>query len=64
MEQEVKYEEALAELGVIANKMENGGYDIDELAEQLRRAQYLIKVCKAKLTQTDEEIKKILEGEK
>lgn len=59
----IKYEEALAELGVIANKMENGGYDIDQLADQLRRAQQLIKLCKAKLTQTDEEIKKILEAE-
>lgn len=58
----LKYEEALAELGLIASKMESGGYDIDQLADQLRRAQQLIKLCRAKLTQTDEEIKKILEA--
>lgn len=59
----IKYEEALAELEAIARKMENGGYDIDQLADQLRRAQQLIKLCKAKLTLADEEIKKILEAE-
>lgn len=58
------YEDALAELAVIARKMEDGDYDIDQLAEQLKRAQVLIKLCRDKLTKTDEEIKKILaEGE-
>lgn len=58
----LRYEDALAELSSIASKMESGGYDIDQLADQLRRAQQLIKLCRAKLTQTDEEIKKILEN--
>lgn len=61
---ESPYEDALAELAVIARKMEDGDYDIDQLAEQLKRAQVLIKLCRDKLTKTDEEIKKILaEGE-
>lgn len=57
------YEKALAELEVIARKMESGGYDIDQLADQLKRAQALIKLCRDKLTKTDAEIKKILDAE-
>ena len=57
---EIKYEAAYAELQSIVNKMENDELDIDQLSEQLKRAQELIKLCKDKLTKTDEEIKKIL----
>lgn len=57
---EIKYEAALAELQTIVNKMENDSLDIDQMSEQLKRAQELIKLCKDKLTKTDEEIKKIL----
>ena len=57
---EIKYEAAFAELQSIVNKMENDELDIDQLSEQLKRAQELIKHCKDKLTKTDEEIKKIL----
>ena len=58
--EEIKYEAAFAELQSIVNKMENDELDIDQLSEQLKRAQELIKFCKDKLTKTDEEIKKIL----
>ena len=57
---EQKYEEAFAELQTIVRKMENDELDIDQMSDQLRRAQQLIKLCKDKLTKTDEEIKKIL----
>ena len=57
----MKYEEALQQLESIVNKMEQGEYDIDELAEQLKTAQKLIKLCRDKLTKTDAEIKKILD---
>ena len=50
----------MAELQSIVHKMENDELDIDQLSEQLKRAQELIKLCKDKLTKTDEEIKKIL----
>jgi exodeoxyribonuclease VII small subunit len=56
----MKYEEALNQLETIVRKMEQGEYDIDELTEQLKKAQQLIKLCRDKLTKTDEEIKKIL----
>jgi exodeoxyribonuclease VII small subunit len=57
---EIKYEAALAELQSIVSKMENDELDIDQMSDQLKRAQELIKLCKDKLTKTDEEIKKIL----
>ncbi len=60
MKEELKYEAAYAELQTIVRRMENDELDIDQMAEQLKRAQQLIKLCKDKLTKTDEEIKKIL----
>ena len=60
MSKELKYEAALAELQSIVRKMENDELDIDQMSEQLTRAQELIKLCKDKLSKTDEEIKKIL----
>ena len=60
MSKDIKYEAAYAELQAIVHKMENDELDIDQMSEQLKRAQELIKLCKDKLTKTDEEIKKIL----
>ena len=61
--QEIKYEEAVGQLEAIVRRMETGELDLDSLAEELKKAQKLIKMCKDKLTQTDEEIKKMLEKE-
>ena len=61
---EMKYEEAVRQLEEIVRKMENNELDIDEMGEQLKQAQQLIKLCKDRLTKTDEEIKKILDDEK
>ena len=59
--QEIKYEEAVEQLEAIVRRMETGELDLDSLAEELKKAQKLIKMCKDKLTKTDEEIKKMLE---
>ena len=59
MNEELKYEEAFAQLQEIVRKMENDEYSIDELAVQLKTAQRLIKFCKDKLTKTEEELQKI-----
>ena len=63
MKQEQKYEAAFAELQAIVRKMEADELDIDQMSDQLKRAQELIKLCKDKLTKTDEVIKKILSAE-
>jgi exodeoxyribonuclease VII small subunit len=60
MSKEIKYEAAFAELQTIVRKMENDELDIDQMSEQLKHAQELIKLCKDKLMKTDEEIQKIL----
>jgi len=59
MNEDIKYEEALAQIETIVRKMEANEYDIDELAAQLKTAQQLIKFCKDKLTKTEEELQKI-----
>ena len=58
--EEMKYEQAVRELEQIVDRMENDELDIDQLSEQLKRAKTLVKLCKDKLTKTDEEIKKLL----
>ena len=55
----MKYEEAVHQLEEIVQKMENDEYSIDEIAVQLQTAQRLIKLCKDKLTKTEQEIQKI-----
>lgn len=59
----MKYEKAVCELKEIVDKMERDELDIDQLSEQLKRAKVLVKLCKDKLTKTDEEIKKLLSEE-
>lgn len=63
MAKETKYEAAMSQLEDIVKKMENGDLDVDSLCVQLKTAQKLIKLCRDKLTKTDEEIKKILDAE-
>ena len=60
----MKYEEAVKKLEDIVHKMENDELDIDQISDHLTTAQQLIKLCKDRLTKTDEEIKKILEENK
>lgn len=62
MDKNIKYEEAVSQLENIVERLENNETDIDELSSQLKQAQQLIRLCKDKLTKTDEEIKKILEN--
>ena len=64
MAKEIKYEQALTQLEEIVEQMENDELNIDELGEQLKKAQKLVKLCKDKLTKTDKEIKTILKENK
>ncbi|MBO5626359.1 MAG: exodeoxyribonuclease VII small subunit [Prevotella sp.] len=59
----MKYEEAMNQLQEIVRKMENDELDIDQMAEQLKRAQELIRLCRDKLTKTDEEIRNLLKND-
>ena len=57
---DLKYEEAIATLEQIVAHMENNELDLDTMSEELKKAQQLIKLCKDKLTKTDQEIRKLL----
>ena len=59
----MKYEEAMRQLQEIVRKMENDELDIDQMTEQLKRAQELIRLCRDKLTKTDEEIRNLLKND-
>ena len=61
MNDELKYEEAMAQLEAIVRNMESNELDIDEIAAQLKTAQRLIKFCRDKLTKTEADIQKIQE---
>ena len=56
----ITYEEAVQQLENIVQKLENGELNIDELSNELKKAQKLISLCRQRLTKTDEEIQKIL----
>ena len=56
----MKYEEAIKKLEEIVEKMEKGELDIDQMVEQLKEAQKLVKMCQERLTKVDEDVKKIL----
>lgn len=59
----MKYEEAMRQLQEIVRKIENDELDIDQMSDQLKKAQELIKICRDKLTKTDEEIQKLLNAD-
>ena len=61
MEKKISYTEAIQELEAIVTEIEEGEITIDTLSEKVKRASELIKICKAKLTATEEDVSKILE---
>lgn len=56
----ITYTEAIQELEAIVTEIEEGEITIDTLSEKVKRASELIKICKAKLTATEEDVSKIL----
>jgi len=60
MNENPDYKDAIGEIELIVEEIENESVDVDVLAEKVKRAAYLIKVCKAKLKKTDDEVKRIL----
>jgi len=55
------YENAFEELQGLVRKMEKEEISVDELADMLKKATLLINICKKKLTDTEEEVKTLLE---
>ena len=60
MNEKPNYEQAFEELQNIVNEIELGEISVDELSEKVKRASQLIKICKDKLSTTEEDVKQIL----
>ena len=58
---QMTYTQAITELEEIVKKMQSTECSIDNLSQYTARSLQLLKVCKAKLTATDEELKKVLD---
>jgi exodeoxyribonuclease VII small subunit len=61
MEKKISYTEAMKELEEIVQEIEQGEITIDTLSQKVKRASELIRVCKEKLSSTEEDVNKILE---
>lgn len=60
MKKDIPYTEAITELEEIVSSIENEDVNVDELSVKVKRAAELIKICKAKLHNTEEEVNSIL----
>ncbi|MDR1780869.1 MAG: exodeoxyribonuclease VII small subunit [Tannerella sp.] len=60
MSEKTNYAEAFEELKKIVASLEQGNVSVDELSEKVERASLLIKICKAKLSETGEKVHQIL----
>jgi exodeoxyribonuclease VII small subunit len=60
MSKEPNYTEAFEELQEIVLEIEQGEISVDQLSEKVKRAAVLIKICKAKLATTEEDVAGIL----
>lgn len=58
---QLNYKDAIEELNCLVRDMQSDEIDVDQLSEKVKRAAMLIKFCKTKLRETDEEVKKVLE---
>lgn len=56
----ITYTAAFEELQTIVGEIEEGEITVDELSEKVKRAAELIKICKEKLSSTEEDVNKIL----
>jgi len=59
--EKISYNEAVAEIESILQKIEEDKLDVDELAEKVSRVTDLLKICRDKLHLTEKQIGKILD---
>lgn len=60
MNENPNYAQAFEELQQIVSEIEEGEISVDELSEKVKRAALLIRICKEKLSATEEDVSKIL----
>jgi exodeoxyribonuclease VII small subunit len=59
---QLTYSQALTEIEGIISEIESAEINVDVLSEKVSKAADLIKFCKGKLRNTEEEVKKVLSG--
>ncbi len=59
-ENRIGYSEAIKEIERIIHQIENEELDVDDLAGKVKRAYFLLKLCREKLQSTEKDIEKIL----
>jgi len=59
--EKISYAQAVEEIEEILGRIEQGDLDVDELTKNVERVTNLLKICRARLKKTEEEINKILE---
>ncbi len=60
MKAKTNYTDAFEELQNIVSEIEQGEISVDELSEKVKRAAELIRICKNKLSATEEDVNAIL----
>jgi len=58
--EELTYKDAMSSIEEIVAKLEDNKMDVDELSTNVKKVSELIKFCKSKLKETEEEVDKIL----
>jgi exodeoxyribonuclease VII small subunit len=62
MERKTNYSEALAELELIVDQIENSEISVDDLSQKVERASELITICKSILEKTEKDVQGILKS--
>jgi exodeoxyribonuclease VII small subunit len=60
MSEQIKYSEALSELESIVSALQSDNCDIDTMVAKTKRASELLKICRSRLTATEQELKDVL----
>jgi len=58
----ISYSEAVEEIETIISELENEDTNVDDLTDKVKRVAFLIKFCKSKLHNTEEEVEAILKN--
>jgi exodeoxyribonuclease VII small subunit len=56
----IKYNAAIREIEEILRQIENEELDVDDLSTKVKRAYFLLHLCKEKLHSTEKDIEKIM----
>ena len=62
-QKEVSFEEAMQKLSGLSNQIEKGELSLDEAMTVYQQALELVKVCNARLTEAEQQVKLIAEQE-